>query len=92
MSFWRQKSAVKWLQKGGANTKFFHSIVKQRRCHNYIARIKIDAGQWLEDEMDIKDLAEQFFTKMFSSKQENRFQPVLNFSLPTLSQEDNDML
>ncbi|XP_027082415.1 uncharacterized protein [Coffea arabica] len=55
--FWRQKSAIKWIQVGDANTRFFHSVVKQRRNANFIFRIKRDNGHWIEDESRIKDLA-----------------------------------
>ena len=42
--YWRQKSAIKWIQSGDANTKFFHSMVRQKRSTNSISRIKDVVG------------------------------------------------
>ena len=90
--YWRQKSAVRWIQAGDANTKFFHSIVKQRRNTNFIYRVRDETGTWLEDEDRLKDSAVQFFSKLFMSEREGRREPVLPFQLPHLEQADNDLL
>ncbi|KAF3793683.1 hypothetical protein EJ110_NYTH03477 [Nymphaea thermarum] len=39
--FWRQKSRMKWLRSGDANTHFFHEAVKMRRRRNKIHQIVI---------------------------------------------------
>ncbi|KAF3785246.1 hypothetical protein EJ110_NYTH28361 [Nymphaea thermarum] len=50
--YWRQKSRIKWLKDGDANTKFFHESVKSRRRRNKINVITVD-GQKFEEEEDI---------------------------------------
>ncbi|XP_027082498.1 uncharacterized protein [Coffea arabica] len=42
--FWRQKARVKWLRSGDRNTKYFHAVVKQRRVHEMIHRIRKQMG------------------------------------------------
>ncbi|XP_071933864.1 uncharacterized protein [Coffea arabica] len=49
-------------------------------------------GQWIEDEESIKDSAAHFYAKLFTSEREARADLILNFSLLTLSQEDNEGL
>ncbi|XP_027174437.1 uncharacterized protein LOC113774066 [Coffea eugenioides] len=85
----KQKSAIKWIQERDVNTKFFHSFVKRRRSVNFILRIKDDAGHWLEDEEEVKASVEQFFAKLFMAEREGRAAPCFDFSLPSLTNEDN---
>ncbi|XP_027083688.2 uncharacterized protein [Coffea arabica] len=59
--YWTQKSSIKWLQQRDANTKFFHSVVKQRWSMNFISRIKEEGGQWIEEEVTIQECAARFF-------------------------------
>ncbi|KAF3787115.1 Transposon TX1 uncharacterized protein [Nymphaea thermarum] len=51
--YWRQKSRIKWLKDGDANTKFFHESVKSKRRRNKINAITVD-GRKLEEEEDIR--------------------------------------
>jgi len=43
-SFLQQRSRVKWLREGDANTKFFHQSTMQRRWWNHVLKLKNDAG------------------------------------------------
>ena len=90
--FWRQKSRVKWIQAGDANTAFFHAVVRQRRAANYIGRIRSPTGQWLTTKEDIKDSAAHFFEQLFSSDRSTDRHPALTCSLPRVSREDNESL
>ena len=45
--FWQQKARVKWLRSGDRNTKYFHAVVKQKRVHEMIHRIRKADGQWV---------------------------------------------
>ena len=46
--FWRQKARVKWLQHGDHNSRYFHSVIKQRRFQAAIHRIKDLNGNWIK--------------------------------------------
>jgi hypothetical protein len=37
----RQRSRVRWLQEGDANTKLFHVVANGRRAKNFIAAVKV---------------------------------------------------
>ncbi len=37
---WKQRSWVRWLKVGDANTRFFHLKASVRRCRNYITQLK----------------------------------------------------
>nr|XP_027096084.1 uncharacterized protein LOC113715980 [Coffea arabica] len=89
--YWRQKSAIRWIQQGDANTKFFHSIVKQRRNANFVSRVRDGTGCWLEEEEDIRNSAVQYFEKLLTSDREDRATPSLDFPLPSITAADNMM-
>lgn len=65
--FWRQKSRINWLQKGGRNTKFFHLTTIIRRRRNKIERLKNIVGDWVEEAVGIKALAVTYFSALFSN-------------------------
>lgn len=90
--YWKQKSSIKWMRAGDANTAFFHAHVRQRRNFHFISRIKQEDGQWLEEISQIKDSAVAFFSTLFAAEREGRRSPQLPFQLPKVDQDDNDLL
>ncbi|XP_071918897.1 uncharacterized protein [Coffea arabica] len=48
--FWKQKARVKWLQHGDNNSRFFRSVVKQRRYRAAIHSIQDSQGTWITDD------------------------------------------
>ncbi|XP_068328277.1 uncharacterized protein [Pyrus communis] len=48
-SYWCQRSRVKWLREGDANTQFFHSSTLQRRRRNKIVKLRAENGNWVEN-------------------------------------------
>ncbi|XP_068329793.1 uncharacterized protein [Pyrus communis] len=47
-SYWCQRSRVKWLREGDANTQFFHSSTLQRRRRNKIVKLRAENGNWVD--------------------------------------------
>nr|XP_011465852.1 PREDICTED: uncharacterized protein LOC105351932 [Fragaria vesca subsp. vesca] len=64
--FWRQKSREKWLQDGDKNTRFFHLTTLVRRRRNKIEGIFDAQDVWHTDLNDMKNIAIEFFTNLFS--------------------------
>ena len=59
--FWAQRSRVSWLKHGDWNTKFFHSKASQRHKRNFILGIKNQQGNWVEDIIDVAEVAVDYF-------------------------------
>lgn len=52
--YWHQRSRVKWLKEGDANTAFsYHSTIARRR-QNIIVRIKDNNGQWYSGDYETR--------------------------------------
>lgn len=64
--FWKQKAAVKWVVEGERNTRYFHGLVKQKRCRGRIHYI-IDNGQKLTKDADLQASGAKFFQQHLSN-------------------------
>lgn len=78
---WCQKVAVKWIKEDDANTTYFHSIVSQRHIINFIARIRYEDDEWIDDYKGIKNSTTNFFSSLFTY--DRRVQPHTFFSFRT---------
>ncbi|VFQ73495.1 unnamed protein product [Cuscuta campestris] len=68
-AFWKQKCNLKWLKDGDANTKFFHSLVKERRRKQQITSLFNDQGQLIDKPDDLEALAVTHFTTLLNSSE-----------------------
>lgn len=66
-TFWQQRSRVKWLREGDANTTFFHQPTLQRRRRNKIEMIKRDDGEWEQNPTRVHHLFDKYFIKLFTT-------------------------
>ncbi|KAL8527086.1 hypothetical protein ACS0TY_016084 [Phlomoides rotata] len=64
--FWRQKSTVRWVMEGERNTRFFQSLVKQKRVRTRIHSIHAD-GRTISDENELRSSASSFFQHHLSN-------------------------
>ncbi|KAM1989819.1 hypothetical protein ACFX15_031136 [Malus domestica] len=62
-----QRSRVRWLRDGDANTKFFHNSTLQRRRRNQIIKIKDELGNWVEQPGRVRKLVEDHFIHTFAT-------------------------
>ncbi|KAJ0826227.1 putative RNA-directed DNA polymerase [Helianthus annuus] len=60
----KQRARVKWASEGDANTKFFHSLVNQRKASNNIPGLIID-GRWESKPTKVKKEIMSFFRNRF---------------------------
>ncbi|XP_012850055.1 PREDICTED: uncharacterized protein LOC105969825 [Erythranthe guttata] len=64
--FWKQKAACRWATDGERNSKFFHSLVKKKRCVNRIHSIS-HGDLVLTSAQEIKDSGVDFFSKLLTN-------------------------
>ncbi|KAK6150274.1 hypothetical protein DH2020_015206 [Rehmannia glutinosa] len=75
--FWRQKAAIRWVNEGERNTKYFHSIVQKKRSRGRIFSIE-ENGALLTEPQALKESGNRFFAKLFSNDVENLTYSELN--------------
>lgn len=80
-NFWKQKVRVEWLDVGEKNTKYFHSLVKQRRIKSVIHKIQVEGRNWLTEEEDIATETVRYFSSLFIKDQSyvnsNNFESII---------------
>lgn len=60
----KQESRCRWLMEGEKNSKFFHSFMKSRFCHNNIVGLK-QKGIVVDDVAGVKQLDIEHFQDLF---------------------------
>lgn len=79
----RQRSRIKWLQEGDANTRFFHLHANHRRRVNYIASLKV-AGSWVSTQKDIEEAFHNHFVRLIGTPVARCYSLDFNFlGVPT---------
>nr|XP_027109299.1 uncharacterized protein LOC113729174 [Coffea arabica] len=90
--FWKQKARVRWLQEGDRNTRFFHSVVKNRRVRSIIHRIRNGQGEWVESDDGIGVEAIRYFEGLFTDQRPASSSELLQHIPTILTDEENDLL
>ncbi|XP_019183220.1 PREDICTED: uncharacterized protein LOC109178127 [Ipomoea nil] len=90
--FWQQKARITDVQDGERNSRFFHSVVKERRRKLYIHRVKGGDGVWLEDRQGIANQAVSFFEHMFTAEVGGFDLTRLDCVPRLVTEEDNEVL
>nr|KYP67312.1 hypothetical protein KK1_013639 [Cajanus cajan] len=66
-----QKSRLKWLREGDANTSFFHGYINKRRLKNEIRALLIN-NVWYREPVTMKEGVQSYFEQHFEEKMHNR--------------------
>lgn len=90
---WHQKSQMKWIIQGDANTRFFHCCANGRKRKNFIYTLE-DEGVILTEEGAIRDHIYKFYKSLFGYEVDQNVHQNSNFWAPdsTVSDTDNDSL
>ena len=62
---WAQKARSDWVLFGDRNTRFFQTVVKQRRVRNRIMHLKRGDGSFTDDLGEIEDILAKHFKSAF---------------------------
>lgn len=60
------------------NTTYFHYRATQRNQQNLILGLENDDGVWVEDEVEMGDIATKYFKDIFASSNPSGFESILN--------------
>lgn len=89
-SFWQQRSIVKWLQEGDANTNFFHQSTLQRRMRNKVVlKIKDENGVWTYCPRKVKETIDKHFVNLFTLTGYREWGTILDCIQPKMTAEMN---
>jgi len=63
---WLQRSRINWLKEGDRNTRYFHRKARWRAKKNRIRKLKREDGSWCANQEEMKGMASQYFSDLFS--------------------------
>ncbi|KAM3360473.1 putative protein isoform X2 [Capsicum galapagoense] len=63
----KKKAQTRWFEEGDSNTKYFHSVIRERRRRLQLNRIKNHKNKWVQGSDKIAKAAIQHFKKLFNS-------------------------
>ncbi|CAN6675688.1 unnamed protein product [Malus baccata var. baccata] len=87
--YWMQRSRVRWLREGDANTNFFHNSTLQRRRRNQIIKIKDELGNWVEQPGSVRKLVEDHFIHTFTTGEARNWGTLLDCISPRVTEDMN---
>ena len=90
--YWEQKSRDQWHKDGDRNTKFHHATTKKRRAQNRIISIKDKHERLVESEIEVENVAVQYFRDLFSTSSPTELDASLRFISEKVSHTDNMIL
>ncbi|XP_060194903.1 uncharacterized protein LOC132624090 [Lycium barbarum] len=67
-SILKQKSQMKWFEEGERNTRYYHSIIRDKRRRLHIHRIKNSKDKWIHSENKIGKSVVRHFKRLFSNQ------------------------
>lgn len=75
---WAQKARADWIVQGDRNTKYFQTVVRQRRTRNKILHLKLANGSTIEDLAVFENTLVDHFRKQYEEADTRSFQDIMN--------------
>lgn len=93
---WAPKARNEWILQGDRNTKYFQTLVKQRRARCKILHLKIEDGTFTKDFKVIKNTLVTHFQKQFTEIESRSLQDISeelqSLSIPQIDQHQQHLL
>jgi hypothetical protein len=90
--YWVQRGRVNWLKYGDQNTAFFHRSASARRKRNFIRQLKNVAGDIVDDQGQLLNMAADYFQHLFTAEVQVPDQELIDKVQPCVSNEMNEKL
>ncbi|XP_039055511.1 uncharacterized protein LOC120198223 [Hibiscus syriacus] len=91
-SLWRQKARTKWILEGDRNTAFYHASTITKRRANKIETLKREDGSWSTDQEELREMAIQFYTKLFSSSGDPKYNYEIRGKFQKIEEHEKESL
>ncbi|XP_026435201.1 uncharacterized protein LOC113332917 [Papaver somniferum] len=88
----KQKSRIRWVKEGAANTNFFHTNLKIKQARNNISEIVDEHGEVISDQKKVVEVLVNNYKKKFEFKQNEDVDSLLEVIPKVISLEDQNML
>ena len=93
---WAQNARSDWIVQGDRNTRYFQTVVKQRRAGCRILQLKTDDGTTIEGLKDIESTLVEHFKKQYTETNSKSIQTLLEelavLTIPKIDQHQKDYL
>lgn len=94
---WAQKAKINWDLNGDHNTKYFQTVVKNKRRYNCIIQIRTKEETWTSDSTEIQQVFLSYYQKLFSQDQHEPQEDDLrnqlsSIPIPTLTEQQASKL
>ncbi|MCH82709.1 endonuclease/exonuclease/phosphatase family protein [Trifolium medium] len=90
-TFWKQRAKIYWLREGDTNSRFFHATASAKKRRNEINKLQNEAGEVVQQQHEMCDIAKTYFEKLFSSSHRNSNMD-LRYIEPCITEAQNDQL
>jgi hypothetical protein len=80
------------MKGGDQNSKYFHTVATERKKMNKIKRLRREDGSVVEEEEAMREVATNYFMKLFTSHAGTRMEELLGHIDPRVTQLMNEML
>ena len=89
---WQQRSRALFLKCGDRNMSFFHSKASHRFRRNRIIGLKNSDNLWCTEDNELKEIAHQYFSSLFTSSQPSEYSDIMDAVLPSVTEDMNTQL